>query len=95
MSDITVETVRHVAKLACLALTAEEELRYTEQLGKILDYVRQLSELDTSGQEPTSHAIPIANVLRPDIPRPGLERADLLAAAPQAEQGMFRVPKIL
>ncbi len=95
MSEISAQTVRHVAKLARLALTPEEETRYAGQLGKILDYVKQLDELDTTGLEPTSHAIPTENVLRPDEHRQSLERDDLLAGAPQPEQGMFRVPKIL
>jgi aspartyl-tRNA(Asn)/glutamyl-tRNA(Gln) amidotransferase subunit C len=95
VSQITAETVRHVARLARLALTPEEETRYAEQLGKILDYVKLLEELDTTGLEPTSHAIPTENVLRPDVSRPGLGRDALLANAPQIEQGMFRVPRIL
>ncbi|MBM3273960.1 MAG: Asp-tRNA(Asn)/Glu-tRNA(Gln) amidotransferase subunit GatC, partial [Candidatus Sericytochromatia bacterium] len=69
--------------------------RFAQQLGQILDYVEQLEKLDTEGLEPTSHSIPLHNVVRADALRPSLPREDLLAGAPQAEQGMFRVPKIL
>jgi aspartyl-tRNA(Asn)/glutamyl-tRNA(Gln) amidotransferase subunit C len=89
------ETVQHVAKLARLALTDEEEERFAQQLGQILGYVEQLEQLDTEGLEPTSHSIPLHNVLRADTRRQSLPHEDLLAGAPQAEQGMFRVPKIL
>jgi aspartyl-tRNA(Asn)/glutamyl-tRNA(Gln) amidotransferase subunit C len=89
------ETVRHIAKLARLALTDEEEERFMAQLGEILGYVDQLKELDTTGLEPTSHSVPLQNVLRPDEHRPDPSPGDLLAAAPEVEQGMFRVPKIL
>lgn len=92
---IDVETVRHVAKLARLELTGEEEVTFARQLGQILGYVEQLSRVDTQGLEPTSHSLPQVNVLRVDDPHLGLDRDDLLAAAPAAESGMFRVPKIL
>lgn len=93
--EVSKETVRHVAKLARLALTPAEEERFAAQLGQILGYVEQLKDLDTSGLEPTSHSIPLKNVLRVDDRRPGLPREKLLEAAPQSEGGMFRVPKIL
>lgn len=93
--EVTRDTVRQVAKLARLTLTDEEEAQFADQLGNILGYVDQLKELDTTGLEPTSHSIPLKNVLRVDHVRPGLSREDLLANAPQAEEGMFRVPKIL
>ncbi len=93
--EISQETVRHVAKLARLSLSPEEEALLGQQLGQILGYVDQLNELDTTGLEPTSHSIPLKNVLRADEPRPSLSREDLLANAPQTEDGMFRVPKIL
>jgi len=92
---ISREQVQHVAKLARLALTPDEEDRFGQQIGQILDYVEQIEELDTSGLEPTSHCIPLQNVLRADEPRPSLPRKELLASAPVSEQGMFRVPKIL
>ena len=63
---ITKETVRHIAKLARLRLTAQEEETYTEQLGKILDHVDELQAVDTTGIEPMSHALPINNAMRED-----------------------------
>ncbi|HEY9854829.1 MAG TPA: Asp-tRNA(Asn)/Glu-tRNA(Gln) amidotransferase subunit GatC [Stenomitos sp.] len=92
---ITRDTVRHVAKLARLELTEQEEAQLTEQLGSILGYVEQLGEVDTTGVEPTAHALPLANVLRPDTPHASLSQAEVLQNAPAAENGMFRVPRIL
>ncbi len=91
---ITKETVRHIAKLARLQLSAAEEEMYTEQLGKILDNVDALKDIDTTGVEPMFHALPLSNVMRDDevVPSPGQEA--VLSGAPQAERGFFRVPKI-
>lgn len=92
---ITRDTVRHVAKLARLAFTPDEEARLTEELGSILGYVEQLAEVDTAGVEPTAHPLPLANVLRPDEPHACLSREEALRNASAAEAGMFRVPRIL
>lgn len=92
---ITKETVRHVAKLARLELTPDEEEAFTQQLGQILGYVDQLKAVDTKGVEPNLQALPLSNVLRSDEPRPSWPRDEVLANAPAAEQGMFRVPKIM
>lgn len=92
---ITRDTVRHVAKLARLELSEQEETQLTDQLGAILDYVEQLREVDTTGVEPTAHALPLTNVLRPDEPHASLSQAEVLQNAPASEQGMFRVPRIL
>ena len=92
---ISQEMVQHVAKLARLALEPEEERHLTEQLGSILGYVEQLDELDTTGIEPTAHALPLDNVTRPDTPHPSLELEQVLQNAPCKEHGMFKVPKIL
>lgn len=91
---ITKEMVQHIAKLARLRLSPEEETIYTEQLGKILDYVDALKEVDTTGIEPMSHALEISNVMREDevITPPGQEM--ILKGAPESERGFFRVPKI-
>lgn len=92
---ITRDTVRHVAKLARLELSEQEEAQLTEQLGAILGYVEQLNAVDTEGVEPTAHALPIANVLRSDEPHASLSRDEVLQNAPASEAGMFRVPRIL
>ncbi|MBO9540030.1 Asp-tRNA(Asn)/Glu-tRNA(Gln) amidotransferase subunit GatC [bacterium] len=92
---ITQDTVHHVAKLARLELEPAEEAMFTEQLGAILGYVEQLQELDTTGVAPTAHPLPLRNVTRGDVLAPSLTQAEVLQNAPAAEQGMFRVPKIL
>ena len=84
-----------MARLARLALTAEEVERFAGQLEVILEHAAQVSALDTEGVEPTAHPLPLSNVLRPDEPRPCLPRDEVLAAAPAAEDGRFRVPRIL
>ncbi len=85
----------HVAKLARLALTDEEIEAITPELAAILEHAEELSALDTHGVAPTAHPLPLVNVFRPDVPRPGVDRAEVLAAAPHAEDGRFRVPRIL
>jgi len=92
---IDVEKVRYVADLARLELVPGEEERLTGQLNAILGYMDQLAEVDTAGVEPTSHVLPLTNVLRDDLPQPGLTTAEALANAPAAEQGHFAVPKII
>lgn len=85
----------HVARLARLALSDDEIASLTKELGAILDHAAQVSALDTHAVEPTAHPLPLVNVLRPDEARPGLARDEVLAAAPAAEDGRFRVPRIL
>jgi aspartyl-tRNA(Asn)/glutamyl-tRNA(Gln) amidotransferase subunit C len=87
--------VEHVAKLARLALTEEEIVALTGELGAILDHAAQVSALDTEGVPPTAHPLPLVNVLRADEARPGLPRDEVLAAAPAVEDGRFLVPRIL
>ncbi len=95
MSGLTRADVEHVAQLARLALTDDELERFTEQLGVILEHAAQVAALDTEGVEPTAHPLPLVNVLRADAVRPSLEPAEVLAMAPAAEDGRFRVPRIL
>ena len=99
MSDhgarITRADVVHVARLARLALTEDELASLTRELGVILDHAARVSALDTAGVAPTAHPLPLANVFRPDDPRPGLDRDEVLSQAPEAENGRFRVPRIL
>src|SRR4051812_34940546 len=87
--------VAHVAKLARLALTDEELERFTEQLGAVLEHAADVAALDTAGVPPTAHPLPVHNVFRADQPRPSLDRGEVLAQAPAAEEGRFRVPRIL
>jgi len=92
---LTRAEVEHVARLARLALTDGELDALTGELGKILEYAAHVSALDTEGVPPTAHPLPLVNVFRPDEVRPGLSRDEVLAAAPAAEGGRFRVPRIL
>lgn len=87
--------VEHAATLARLALTEDEIAALTVDLAKILDHAALVSALDTTDVPPTSHPIAMTNVLRPDVVRPGLEQAEVLAEAPAAEDRRFRVPRIL
>ncbi|HZA51038.1 MAG TPA: Asp-tRNA(Asn)/Glu-tRNA(Gln) amidotransferase subunit GatC [Myxococcaceae bacterium] len=92
---LSLEQVRHVAQLARLALTPEEELRYQEQLSAILDAMEQLNALDTSEVEPTSHASFGESVLREDRVKPSLGAEVAVANAPARVATTFAVPKIL
>jgi len=92
---ITPDEVAHVARLARLALTGEELARFTADLAAVLDHAAELAALDLDGVAPTSHPLTLRNVTRPDEPRPGLARDDVLAGAPDHEAGRFRVPRIL
>jgi len=92
---ITRQDVEHVARLARLALTEAEVEALTHELGAILDHAAEVSALQTADVPPTAHPLPLVNVLRPDEPRPGLPRDEVLAEAPEAEDGRFRVPRIL
>jgi aspartyl-tRNA(Asn)/glutamyl-tRNA(Gln) amidotransferase subunit C len=92
---ITRADVEHVARLARLELTDEEFGAYTSQLASILEHAEDIAALDTDGVPPTSHPIPLHNVLRPDDVRPSLDRDEVLAAAPDAVDGRFRVPPVL
>jgi aspartyl-tRNA(Asn)/glutamyl-tRNA(Gln) amidotransferase subunit C len=92
---LTRAEVEHVANLARLALSADEIDSLTSELAAILDHAAQVSALDTEGVPPTAHPLPMVNVFRADVARPGLPRDEVLAAAPQAEDGRFRVPRIL
>ncbi len=87
--------VAHVARLARLALTEEELDLFTGQLATVLDHAADVAALDLSSVAPTAHPLPIRNVLRADEPRPGVDRDEVLAAAPDVEDGRFRVPRIV
>jgi aspartyl-tRNA(Asn)/glutamyl-tRNA(Gln) amidotransferase subunit C len=93
---LTRDDVAHLAHLARLELSEQELDVYVGQLSVILDAVATVGAVaDTPGVEPTSHAVPLTNVYRDDVVRPGLSNQAALAAAPAAEDGRFRVPQIL
>ncbi|MDR9857104.1 Asp-tRNA(Asn)/Glu-tRNA(Gln) amidotransferase subunit GatC [Paenibacillus sp. VCA1] len=93
--SITNQDVRHVAKLARLNLSAEEEQMFTEQLNAILQYAEKLNELDTDGVEPTTHVLPVSNVMREDVKRESLPIEKVMLNAPDEEDGQFKVPAVL
>ncbi|AEV17695.1 Asp-tRNA(Asn)/Glu-tRNA(Gln) amidotransferase subunit GatC [Geobacillus sp. FSL K6-0789] len=95
MSRISIDQVKHVADLARLAITDEEAEMFTKQLDAIITFAEQLNELDTENVPPTSHVLDMRNVMREDIPEPGLPREEVLKNAPDQQDGQFRVPAIL
>jgi len=92
---ISRDDVAHVARLARLALTDAELERMREQLNAILAHIDALRAVDTTGVEPTSHAVPQFDVMRDDEPRPCFPREDMLANAPDRAGDFFRVPRII
>ena len=92
---ITREEVAHLARLARLALEPDELDRFGGQLDAIVTAISRIGDLDTADVPPTSHALPLTNVTRPDEVRPGLSQLQALSGAPAAVDGGFRVPRIL
>ncbi len=94
-TKITRQEVRHVALLARLDLSESEEERMTGQMNGILEYMDKLNELDTKNVEPTTHAILLQNVFRPDLVTRSLDRKKSLANAPGTDGVNFVVPKVI
>jgi aspartyl-tRNA(Asn)/glutamyl-tRNA(Gln) amidotransferase subunit C len=92
---LTRDDVVHVAKLARLALTDAELDQYTNDLAGILGHAEDVASLDTTGVVATAHPLPLVNVFRADVVRASLDRAEVLACAPAAQDDQFRVPSIL
>ncbi len=92
---ITRDEVAHLARLSRLALTDEELGRFAGQLDVIIGAVARVQEVAAAGIPPTTHAAELSNVYRADVLIPCLEADVVLAQAPAAEQGRFRVPRIL
>ncbi|GAC1596699.1 MAG: Asp-tRNA(Asn)/Glu-tRNA(Gln) amidotransferase subunit GatC [Acidimicrobiales bacterium] len=95
VSPLSREDVAHVARLARLDVTDDELDQFTRELGAVLEHAADVASLDTEGVAPTAHPLDLVNVLREDRPLPSLHRDEVLAMAPAAENGRFRVPKIL
>ncbi|MEX2549266.1 MAG: Asp-tRNA(Asn)/Glu-tRNA(Gln) amidotransferase subunit GatC [Nitriliruptoraceae bacterium] len=89
------DEVRHVARLARLALTDDEIAALVPQLSAILGYAEQVGEVATEDVAPTTHPFALADVTRADERRPSLPREAILAGAPQVEQDRFAVPRIV
>lgn len=92
---LTREDVLKIALLSRLEVREEEIENVTRQFNDIVEHVDILSQADTENVLPTAHALPINNVLRPDVQVASLPREKAMANAPQAEDGFFRVPKIV
>ena len=96
MPEITREQVAHLARLSRLALDEGELDGLAAQLDVILGAVAQISQVtDAADVPPTTHAVPVENVTRPDVVGASLDRDTVLAGAPAAEEGRFRVPRSL
>jgi aspartyl-tRNA(Asn)/glutamyl-tRNA(Gln) amidotransferase subunit C len=92
---ISAADVAKVARLSRLDVTAEELDRMTVQLDGMLEHFADIDALDLAAVEPMTQPYPLVNVLRPDVVQPGLDRDEVLAAAPATEDGRFRVPPII
>ena len=93
--SLTREEIDHVALLARLELDAETREHMAEQLGRVLEYMAKLNELDTDGVEPMSHPGERVNVFRADEPRGSMAPDDALANAPDRTRTFFRVPRVI
>ncbi|SDS24781.1 aspartyl/glutamyl-tRNA(Asn/Gln) amidotransferase subunit C [Paenibacillaceae bacterium GAS479] len=93
--SIGMKDVEHVANLARLELSADEKEQFVGQLNAILKYAEKLGELDTDGVEPTSHVLPVTNVMREDVVKESLSNETALLNAPDDEDGQFKVPAVL
>ena len=90
---ISDETIEYVGLLSKLELSGEEKEQAKKDMGRMLDYIDKLGELDTTGVEPMSHVFPVQNVFREDVVTNGDTREQLLSNAPQEKDGMFMVPR--
>jgi aspartyl-tRNA(Asn)/glutamyl-tRNA(Gln) amidotransferase subunit C len=102
-AGVTIEDVRRVGELANLELTAEEEPRMQRDLNAILGHIAQLNELDTTGVPATAQVGEmlggvvdnVGGSLRADVVRPSLDRAGVMASAPETDGRFFKVPKVI
>lgn len=93
--QLSAEEVQHIALLSRLELSQAERTRAANELSQILDYFEKMGELDTRDVPPTMHALPVENVLRPDVVKPGLSHEAALQNAPESAAGMFQVPRVV
>lgn len=95
MSGLEADTVRRVAELARLQLTADEVAKFTAQLGSVLGYIEKLNAVDTKTVEPMTHALDLPPALRPDevTTSPGVEK--MLGSAPETLHDQFKVPQVI
>ena len=93
--SLTREEVLHVAKLARVNLTEDDVTRFQQQLSQILDHFSVLNTFDTKDVPPTTHTLPLQNIMAPDEPRPSLSQDQVLANAPVSQEGYLRVRAVL
>lgn len=89
------DEVRHVAELARLEFSEDEEEQMAEEMSQILDYVDKLDEIDTSGVPPMSHVLDVSNVFRADEVESRIDQEQALAPAPETDGAYFQVPKVV
>ena len=92
---ISTEEIERIARLAHLSLDEQEKQRFAEEVGRILDYVNKLNEIDTNHVAPLSHTLEINNVFREDKVKPSLPREEALRNAPRKDDSFFHVPKVV
>lgn len=93
--SLSPEHVKHIARLARIAVSDEDVAQFSSQLSDILEHFEALSAVDTAGVEPTAHTLPLANIMRADEARPSLPQAEALANAAETEDGYIRVRAVL
>ncbi len=94
MSSISIDDVRHVAKLARLGLDESQLEQMAGELDTIIDSIGKISELDLADVKPTTHALEVVNVFGDDVPHESLSTEQALSNAPDPEDGCFRVPRM-
>jgi aspartyl-tRNA(Asn)/glutamyl-tRNA(Gln) amidotransferase subunit C len=92
---ISKQTIEYVAHLSRISLAPQELEKFSGQLAQIITFIDTLKQLDVEQVSPTSHILPLQNVLRQDIPRQSLPVAQVLADAPSQQDNLFAVPKII
>ena len=91
--QITPDLIKYLEKLARITLTEDEEKKVGNELQDILTYIDMLNELDTDGVEDMSHCFPVTNVMREDEVQPSMSADEIVANAPESQDGCFVVPK--
>lgn len=92
---LTIKEVEHVALLGRLELTGDEKQKYTEQLSAILEYMEVLNRIPTDDVEPMAQVVPLFNVMRADVRKSSFPKEEILANAPEQEDGHFKVPRLV
>ena len=93
--SISKENVKYVADLARIHVPADKLESFTKNLDHIVKYIEQLQKLNVDQVKPTSHAVPVGNVLRPDVVKPSLSNQEALKMAVEAANGCFKVPLVI